>query len=69
MSVARDMIGRKRWAVRRPGDDGQGGQVILEYTLLLATFGIPMIYLARLLLGILAAQYAMVTCLETLPLP
>jgi hypothetical protein len=69
MSVARDMIGWKRWALRRPGDDGQAGQVILEYTLLLATIGIPMIYLARLLLGILAAQYAMVTCLETLPLP
>ena len=48
---------------------GQRGQVILEYTLLLATFGIPMILVARWLLGTLAGYYAMVSFLETLPLP
>ncbi len=60
--------GPGRW-LPAPSPEAQRGQVILEYTLLLATFGIPMIYLSKLLLGILAAQYSMVTFLETLPLP
>jgi hypothetical protein len=55
--------------IERVSGDSETGQVVLEYTLLLATFGIPMIYLAKLLLEILAGQYAMVTFLETLPLP
>jgi Flp pilus assembly pilin Flp len=48
---------------------GEGGQTLVEYTLILAAFGIPMIYVARWLLGALAGHYAMVSFLETLPLP
>jgi hypothetical protein len=57
---------RRRWG---PSEGSQTGQVVLEYTLLLATFGIPMIYLSKLLLEVLAGHYEMVTFLETLPLP
>ncbi len=41
----------------------------MEYTLILAAFGIPMIYVARWLLGALAGHYAMVSFLQTLPIP
>ncbi len=43
--------------------------MILEYTLLLVTFGIPMVLIARWLLGTLSGYYAMVTFLETSPVP
>ena len=45
------------------------GQVTIEYTLLLATFGIPMIIGFRYLLGTLAEYWKMITFLETLPFP
>ena len=57
-----------RWSIRKIAR-GEKGQVILEYTLLLVTFGIPMVLIARWLLGTLAGYYAMVTFLETSPLP
>jgi hypothetical protein len=68
MSEATDKIRRGGWRARAAADS-ETGQVVLEYTLLLATFGIPMVYMVKLLLGVLAGQYAMVTFLETLPLP
>ena len=68
MNEIADNPGHKRCRLG-PKGDSETGQVVLEYTLLLATFGIPMIYLAKLLLEILAGQYAMVTFVETLPLP
>jgi hypothetical protein len=48
---------------------GEQGQVMLEYTLLLAVFGIPMILVARLLLNTMSAHYGIVSWMETLPLP
>ena len=45
------------------------GQAMIEYTLILAVFGIPMILLCRVLLSILVEHYRMVTFLETLPYP
>ena len=47
----------------------QAGQTIVEYTLLLVAFGIPMIYFARWLLGYLGGYYGWLTFLETTPLP
>lgn len=47
----------------------QAGQAAVEYTLILAAFGLPMIFVFRLLLGALAHYYGMVTFLETLPFP
>lgn len=60
----------KRWLdnARRFLADAAGA-VTVEYSLLLATFGIPMILVFRLLLGTLAEYYKTVTFLETLPLP
>ena len=60
--------------IRRPNippahGDAQCGQVTVEYTLLLAAFGIPMLYVFRMLLSVLAEYYGMVTFLETLPMP
>ena len=43
------------------------GQSTVEYTLILVVFGVPMIWLCRVLLAILVEQYRMVTFLETLP--
>ncbi len=45
------------------------GQATIEYTLIVAVFGIPMILLCRVLLSILVEHYRMVTFLETLPYP
>jgi len=45
------------------------GQATIEYTLIVAVFGIPMILLCRALLSILVEHYRMVTFLETLPYP
>ena len=45
------------------------GQATIEYTLILAVFGIPMVLLCRVLLSILVEHYRMVTFLETLPYP
>ena len=47
----------------------QAGQTAVEYALLLAAFGLPMIFVFRWLLGALAHYYGMVTFLETLPFP
>ena len=53
---------RRRWR-------SQAGQTMVEYTLILVAFGIPMIYLARWLLGYLGGYYGWLTFLETMPLP
>ncbi len=45
------------------------GSVTVEYSLLLAAFGIPMIFVFRLLLAALAEYYKMITFHVTLPLP
>ena len=55
-------LSRRNW--RR-----QAGQTIVEYTLLLVAFGIPMIYFARWLLGYLGGYYGWLTFLETTPFP
>ena len=45
------------------------GQTTIEWVLIVAGFGLPMIYVFRMLLSILAAAYQMVTFMETLPFP
>ena len=45
------------------------GQTTVEWTLLLAGFGLPMIFVITILLAVLAEHYKMVTFLETLPVP
>ena len=47
----------------------QRGQVSVEYTLVLAAFGLPMVTAFAWLLGVLAEHYRMVTFIETLPFP
>lgn len=47
----------------------QRGQTTIEWALLLVGFVLPMIYVFRVLLAVLAEQYKMVTFLETLPFP
>lgn len=47
----------------------EAGQIAVEYTLLIAAFGIPYIVLARFLLGWLVEHYRMVSCMLSLPLP
>lgn len=47
----------------------EAGQTTLEWALVLAAVGVPMIYVFGLLLGVLAENYRMVTFLELLPFP
>ena len=47
----------------------QVGQTSVEYTLLLAGIGLPMMYVFKVLLDTLTAYYQMVTFVQTLPLP
>lgn len=45
------------------------GQAMVEYVLLLAVFGLPMIVVFSKLLSLMSEYYGMVTFLETLPFP
>ena len=45
------------------------GQAMVEYVLLLVVFGMPMIALVRVLLGLMSQYYGMVMFFETLPFP
>ena len=47
----------------------QAGQTTVEWALLLVAFALPMVYVLARALDALAGHYAMVTFLETLPLP
>jgi hypothetical protein len=47
----------------------QTGQTSLEWALLLACFGLPMVYVLGMLLSVLAEHFRMVTFLESLPFP
>ena len=53
---------RQRWRM-------QAGQTIVEYTLLLAGFGIPLLAATKWLLDYLGIYYAYLAFLETTPLP
>ncbi len=65
--------------IRRRGRDGprpirelhadQGGQATVEWMLILVAFSLPMLWVLRKLLAVLAAHYRMVSFLETLPFP
>jgi Flp pilus assembly pilin Flp len=59
-----------RWteAIRRFHDDQQG-ETIIEWTLLLVAFGIPIIAVFGVLLAALVEHYRMVSFLVTLPFP
>jgi Flp pilus assembly pilin Flp len=60
----------KRWieAIRRLHADQQG-ETIIEWTLLLVAFGIPIIAVFAVLLAALVEHYRMVSFLVTLPFP
>jgi len=47
----------------------QAGQMTVEWTLLVAAFGLPMIYTFREMLDALASYYGFITCIITLPFP
>ena len=47
----------------------QDGQMTVEWSLLIAAFGLPMIYLFSVLLATLAEHYRMLTLVLTLPFP
>jgi len=47
----------------------QTGQTSMEWALILACFGLPMVYVFGLLLSALAEHYRMITFFETLPFP
>jgi len=47
----------------------EGGATAVEYVLLLGAVGLPMLVVARLLLGVLIGHYRMVTYWITLPFP
>lgn len=52
---------------RLAGDET--GQVTIEYVLLLAVFGVPMMYVFGVLLSLMSKYYGMVIFLESLPFP
>ncbi|HNX26874.1 MAG TPA: hypothetical protein PKK48_05650 [Phycisphaerae bacterium] len=45
------------------------GQMTVEWALLIAAFGLPMIAVFRLMLTALTGFYQMLTCVISLPLP
>lgn len=45
------------------------GQMTVEWALLIAAFGLPMIVIFRLMLSALTGYYQMLTCVVSLPLP
>ena len=45
------------------------GQMTVEWALLIAAFGLPMIVLFRVMLAALTGFYQMLTCVISLPLP
>jgi len=47
----------------------QAGQTTVEWALILLAFALPMYWVFKMLVDVLAAHYAMVTFLETLPFP
>lgn len=60
-------------AARNPDKAGlwsdQRGQTTVEWILLLAVIGLPMVWVFRMALGILAEHYRMVQFVETMPFP
>ena len=57
----------RKGAAELVGDEA--GQATVEYVLLLVAFGLPMVYVFGMLLGLMSEYYGMVTFLETLPFP
>ena len=47
----------------------ESGQATVEWTLLIAAFGLPMIWVFTMMLATLAAHYRMITCMISLPFP
>jgi len=47
----------------------EGGQLTLEWTLLLAAIALPMYWVFRICLSVLVAHFRMVTFMETVPFP
>ncbi len=59
----------KVWAILIDLPADRTGQTTVEYSLLLAIFGLPMFYVMAKLLEILAEYYKVVSFVETLPYP
>ena len=57
----------RRSLLHLPADEF--GQAMVEYVLLLAAFGLPMLAVFIVLLQLMSKYYGMVTFLETLPFP
>jgi Flp pilus assembly pilin Flp len=58
---------RGNLAARIVADDR--GQATVEYTLLLAVFGVPLLVLFAAMLAALSSYFEMVSLIETMPLP
>lgn len=61
------MTGRRPSA--RDFSAAQGGQMTIEWALVLAAVALPMYFVLMMLLDVLVAHYQMVTYLQTLPFP
>jgi len=61
-------MGNRQTSIRTIGAD-QNGQMTVEWSLLLAAFGLPTIYVLAMLLAVLAGHYRTLTYVLTLPLP
>jgi Flp pilus assembly pilin Flp len=62
MKTVRDIL-----PARLAADDR--GQATVEYTLLLAVFGVPLLVLFAAMLAALSSYFEMVSLMETMPLP
>jgi Flp pilus assembly pilin Flp len=62
MNMNRSGAGRTLWR-------DQGGQTTLEWTLLLATIGLPAIVMFAMMLATLTEYYRMVVYLVSVPMP
>jgi hypothetical protein len=59
---------RNRLSCRKLNAD-QAGQTTVEWAMILLAFALPMYWVFKMLVDILAAHYRMMTFLETLPFP
>ncbi|MFP4105983.1 MAG: hypothetical protein ACLFVU_07820 [Phycisphaerae bacterium] len=57
------------WTSIRSLHEDESGAASIEWVLVLATFGIPMVFVVLTLLDALMAHYRLLTFLQTLPMP
>ncbi|MBS3733918.1 MAG: hypothetical protein KGY99_03220 [Phycisphaerae bacterium] len=56
-------------SLRRQLHTAQDGATTVEWALVLAAIGLPLFWVFMMVLDVIAADYRMVTFLETLPFP